>query len=299
MLAQRLRNGALLVAALAAAVLWARGVAALAVMLLVTIIAQREFYCLLDAASLPNFKVFGTSAGAALVAATWLGYHRPGPDGPEALFTHALFVVFFIIFARQFHQKHNPRPLETMAGTLMGILYVAMPMSFFVRLLLAWGTQPDGRVLVLFMVVVVKACDTGAYFTGMVFGRHKLMPRISPAKSWEGCAGGLVAAVAAAVAFAWVAARMSAGPFEIPLSHAAVLGIGLGAAGILGDLAESLLKRAAGVKDAGALLPGLGGLLDVIDSLLPAAPLLYLYLRYAFPVAVGDASLAGGAWLWF
>ncbi len=283
-------NGALLIAALAAAVAWAHGWTALAVIVLVTLVAQREFYGLLDAAQLPNFKIFGCLGGAALVVATWRGYQHPGPDGPESLFVHTLWVIFLVIFARQFHQYLNPRPIETMAGTWMGIVYVAVPMSFLVRLLLAWGTQPDGRMLIVYLVAVVKACDAGAFFVGTALGRHKLIPRISPAKTWEGCFGGLVMAVLASMGGAWWLNRHGSSPIVVPVNHAVALGIGLGVVAILGDLAESLLKRASGCKDAGTLLPGLGGLLDVVDSLLPAAPLLYLYLRY------GVYPLGGGLW---
>ncbi|MCX7818975.1 MAG: phosphatidate cytidylyltransferase [Kiritimatiellae bacterium] len=275
----RLRNAVLLIAALAAAMAWARGGWALAVILLVTARAQWEFYALLDAARLPSFRWFGVAGGIAVVSATWWGFRHPGPDGPESLFAHAWFAAFFVIFARQFHQRFNPRPIETMSGTLMGLLYIALPMSFFVRLLMAWGDSPDGRWLLLYMIAVVKAGDAGAYFIGCAIGRHKMIPRISPAKSWEGFFGGVATSVAVSLAAAagWPA---SVSPVTIPLAHAGVLGVALSVAGVLGDLAESLLKRAAGVKDAGALLPGLGGLLDVVDSLLPAAPILYLYLRH-------------------
>ncbi len=276
----RVRNASLLIAALGAALVWARGWAALAVILLVTARAQWEFYALLDAARLPSFRWFGIGGGLALVTATWAGFRHPGPDGPESLFAHVLFAVFFTVFARQFHQRYNPRPIETMSATLMGLLYVALPMSFFARLLLAWGGDPDGRWLLLYMIVVVKAGDMGAYFLGCAIGRHKMIPRISPAKSWEGFFGG----VAASVLVSWAAAAwwpQWAGPVQVPIAHAPVLGVALAVVGLLGDLAESLLKRAAGVKDSGSLLPGLGGLLDVLDSLLPAAPVLYLYLRYA------------------
>ncbi|MBM4155477.1 MAG: phosphatidate cytidylyltransferase [Lentisphaerae bacterium] len=278
MLRDRLRNGILLLAALGAAMVFARGWGALAVLLVVSVVGHREFYMLLDAARIPNFKVIGTLAGSGLIVATWFSFLHPGATGPEGGFTLALFAAFLVVFARQFHQKNNARPLETMAGTLLGMVYIGFLFSFFARLLLAWGADPDGRLLVLYMIVVVKACDTGAYFTGCRFGRHKLIPRISPAKSWEGCAGGVAASVVASLVFT-LALGGRVGPVLIPAGHAVVIGLGLGVVGILGDLAESLLKRASGVKDSGAILPGLGGLLDVIDSLLPAAPVLYFYVR--------------------
>lgn len=279
MLRDRFRNGILLGLALTAAMVFARGWGALGVLLIVSVIGHREFYLLLDAARIPNFKVIGTIAGSGLIAATWISFLHPGASGPEGGFTLALFVAFLAVFARQFHQKHNTRPLDTMAGTLLGMFYIGFLFSFFARLLLAWGSDPDGRMLLLYMIVVVKFCDIGAYFTGCRFGRHKLIPRISPAKSWEGCAGGVATSAAASLIFV-LSLGGHVGPVQISATDAILLGLGLGIVGILGDLAESLLKRAAGVKDSGAILPGLGGLLDVIDSLLPAAPVLYFYARY-------------------
>ncbi|OQW95710.1 MAG: hypothetical protein BWK77_07010 [Verrucomicrobia bacterium A1] len=285
MLRDRLRNGILLALALIAAMIFARGWGVLAVLLAISAVAHREFYMLLDAARIPNFKVIGTLAGSGLIAATWFSFLHPGAAGPEGGFTTALFLAFLVVFARQFHQRNNARPLDTMAGTLLGMIYIGFLLSFLARLLLAWGANPDGRVLVFYMIVVVKICDVGAYFTGCRFGRHKLIPRISPAKSWEGCAGGVASAVAASLVFTLVLGGQ-VGPVRIPVSHAILIGLGLGLIGILGDLAESLLKRAAGVKDSGAMLPGLGGILDVIDSLLPAAPVLYIYARHVLePVA--------------
>ncbi len=285
MLRDRVRNGVLLILALGGAMIFARGWGALAVLLAIAAVGHREFYMLLDTARIPNFKILGTLAGCGLIAATWFSFLHPGPAGAEGGFTLALFVAFLAVFARQFHQKNNARPLDTMAGTLLGMVYIGFLFSFFARLLLAWGSNPDGRLLVLYMIVIVKACDTGAYFTGCRFGRHKLIPRISPAKSWEGCVGGVAAAVAVSLVFTLVLGGR-VGPVFIPAGHAILIGLGLGVVGILGDLAESLLKRAAGVKDSGAILPGLGGLLDVIDSLLPAAPMLYFYARHVLePVA--------------
>lgn len=285
MLRDRIRNGTLLILALGAAMVFARGWGALAVLLVISVVGHREFYMLLDAARIPNFKVIGTLAGSGLIAGTWVSFLHPGVTGPEGGFTLALFVAFLAIFARQFHQKNNARPLETMAGTVLGMIYIGFLFSFFARLLLAWGADPDGRLLVLYMIVVVKFCDIGAYFTGCRFGRHKLIPRISPAKSWEGCLGGVATSMAASLAFT-LALGGRVGPVQIPAGHAVLIGLGLGVVGVLGDLAESLLKRAAGVKDSGAILPGLGGLLDVIDSLLPAAPVLYVYARFVLePVA--------------
>ena len=123
--------------------------------------------------------------------------------------------------------------------------------------------------------------DAGAYFVGCAHGRHKLIPRISPAKSWEGLGGGVAAGTLASLLYFWI--------FHGPLSSirmngwdAVVLGVLLSVIGTVGDLTESLFKRAAGVKDSGTYLLGMGGLLDVLDSVLFAAPTLYIYARLFF-----------------
>ena len=124
----------------------------------------------------------------------------------------------------------------------------------------------------------MKITDVGAYITGTLLGRHKLIPRISPGKTWEGAFGGVTVAVITSITFL-VLRDHSLGTVQISTMHAAVLGLLLGVVGTVGDLFESLLKRASGAKDSGAVVPGMGGLLDVLDSLLFAAPVLYVYLR--------------------
>jgi phosphatidate cytidylyltransferase len=127
-----------------------------------------------------------------------------------------------------------------------------------------------GPLIVLWLVLMVCAADIGAYFAGRSFGRRKLAPRISPGKTWEGAVGGL--AMTAMVAWA------GAGYFELPQLEAIVFGCAVGIFSIIGDLTESMFKRAAALKDSGALLPGHGGLLDRLDSVTAAAPLYALGL---------------------
>lgn len=159
--------------------------------------------------------------------------------------------------------------LDAAMTTFFPVLFVGLPFAFVVGLQVIPGTiGPD---LLLLVMVCVTLSDAGAYYAGSAFGTHPLAPVISPKKSWEGAVGGVLAAIAGALlAHFWFFRRL-------PLAHAIALGVLLSTAGILGDLAESMLKRAAGVKDSSALLPGHGGVLDRLDSLLVAAPVLYYY----------------------
>ena len=248
------------------------------------VIAQAlwEFYTICEVKGLRTFKIWGVIGAVALVSGSWFvfGLQRfRSPSDFIALsydFDIVILVVFtFGVFVRQFPQKMNPQGIETMAVTLFGLMYVAWLFNFATRINFA---TPNGRYWVMYLVVVTKFTDIGAYLTGMTLGRHKMIPRISPKKTWEGTAGGIVFAVGGSflcmhlLRYKLVAEGLHAG-------DAVALGLLLGAAAVVGDLAESLIKREAGVKDSSTWLPGHGGALDLIDSLLFTAPLLYVYMR--------------------
>jgi phosphatidate cytidylyltransferase len=195
------------------------------------------------AAEPPLAAAVAVMTGAVLVSATCAMLRR---DTPEAM-------------------------LDTTMTTLFPVFFVGLPFAYVVGLRTIPGE--NGPDLLLLAMLCVTLSDSGAYYAGSAFGSRRMAPVISPKKSWEGAAGGVLASVAGAViAHAWFFRRLS-------LAHAVALGVILCAAGIVGDLAESMLKRAAGVKDSSALLPGHGGVLDRVDSLLVAAPVLYYYWR--------------------
>jgi phosphatidate cytidylyltransferase len=276
MLRHRLQSGILLGGALLAAVFFLPAPAVLAVLLIIGFLGLLEFYALLDARGILHFKVVGVAGGLLLIGGTWWALrgtwmYRTEVEG------FLLFAVTAGVLLRQISDKHAQRPWETMAGTLMGVLYVAFLFTFIVKLLTAWGDL-EGRFLVLYLVAVVKLTDIGAYSVGCAIGRHKLIPRISPAKTWEGVAGGVLTGLGGSL-LCWKLGHGHLGSFSLSLTDALVLGLILPVAGVIGDLVESLLKRASGVKDSGSMILGMGGILDVIDSLLLAAPLLYVYAR--------------------
>ncbi len=167
-----------------------------------------------------------------------------------------------------------PRPeLVLSAGrSLLGAVWVCLPIALVLQIELFY---PRGNYWILFLLLTVFVTDTGAFYCGRLFGRHKLYPAISPGKTWEGAVGGLVSSL---LAGAWFLKILALEPLGV-----AALGLiaALSVAGQIGDLAESMVKRAYGVKDSGRLLPGHGGLLDRVDGVLFAAPVLagYLWLR--------------------
>ncbi len=277
MIRQRLKSGVLLGAALLGAVFFLDGWAVLLVNLFIVLLAMMEFYSLLDARQIPHFKMVGTVGGLLLVAGTWWAHESAVPWRAQAE-QFLLYGIVGGVFIRQIARRSPERPWDTMAGTLLGVLYVAFLFNFIVKLLMGWGGAVEGRLLVLYLAVVVKCTDIGAYLVGCNFGRHKLIPRISPGKTWEGVSGGVLTGLLASL-LCWVFLRSRLGPLDMRLVDALVLGLILPIAGVVGDLIESLLKRAAGVKDSGRMFLGMGGILDVIDSLLFSAPLLYIYAR--------------------
>lgn len=253
----------------------------------VALFAQLEFYAILSRAGIPCFRIVGSLCGVALIAVTFLA---SGGEGDRASTAYqwenfVLLASLIAVFIRQFPQKYNDKPLETIGCTLLGIWYVPYLFSFFARIAFigcencsGQEISPTGRLLALYLVVVVKCGDIGAYFVGSYWGRHKLFPRVSPGKTWEGLLGGIASAIVASLLFS-ILGNQHLGNLVFGHYHAAVLGGLLSVMGVVGDMFESLLKRAAGTKDSGSVIPGIGGLLDVVDSLLFGAPLLYVYVK--------------------
>jgi len=245
-----------------------------------------EYYLMLDAKKLPNFKMFGLFCGALMLCGSFylLGWRKLNPDALYNFEIGALLLFMLVVFARQmFVRVVELVPLETMALTLFGLFYVPWPFSFVAKIVYLTpriNGDPTGHWYVLFLVLVTKFSDMGAYLTGSLIGKHPLVPHISPKKTWEGFFGALAFSVGGGCG---LVALMPKHLSFLNQTHAVILGLILGFAAIVGDLAESLLKRSCGAKDSGKFLPGIGGALDLIDSILFTAPMMFFYLRFIMP----------------
>ena len=186
----------------------------------------------------------------------------------------SLFVLFFLALGRK---PEGPQALWQVVGPFFAIVYVPILFSFVTRLIVlpANGIQ-TGAYYLLFLLVVTKFTDTGAYCVGSLIGRHKMIPRISPGKTWEGFAGALIFALVCGHGIvAFLPDRLA----PITGGNVTFIALALAIVAVLGDLAESVVKRALRADDSGHVLPGIGGALDLIDSVLFTGPAFFLILR--------------------
>jgi phosphatidate cytidylyltransferase len=168
--------------------------------------------------------------------------------------------------------------VETLAWSLFGVVYVPFMLQFMVRVLMIHAPhERTGLVLTIWLIAVSKFCDVGALLTGLAVGRHKMSPSISPKKTWEGAAGGLV--VSALVGAALAGSCRDYLPAAFTPALGAVMALPIAGLAIVSDLIESIIKRRAGAKDAGGTIPGIGGVFDLSDSLILTAPVGYALFR--------------------
>jgi phosphatidate cytidylyltransferase len=192
-------------------------------------------------------------------------------------------MLVFVIALLTFSRHRNVAGVVAAAGAVVfAMVYLGFMLGFLLAL-----RRSHSAWIVVGVVVVTKSCDTGAYFTGRAVGRHKLIPWLSPGKTWEGLVGGVVVAVLVGLGLA-AASRLLDEADHVPLYLGALCGAVFAVVGQLGDLAVSLFKRGAGLKDSSKILPGLGGVLDVLDSPLMVAPVAYWMLTLAL-----DSPFAG------
>ncbi len=262
----------------------------LLVMLTIAALGLEEFYELVQKAGLDCFRKWGLAGGLVLMTSTFLyvqgGIRANVSPGKANDFETGILILFVLgICLRQFLSKRGGSGLLRMSTTLFGLMYVPWLLNFIQKLHFfpnviepsGRAVDVDGNFYVLYFILVTKFSDLGAYVTGSLIGKHKMIPRISPGKTWEGFGGAIVVSTLVSLAFAHFAGERLYGMNWV---HAIILGVLLSTTAVVGDLIESIFKREAGVKDSGRWFPGIGGILDLMDSLLFNAPLMYLYLRH-------------------
>jgi len=236
--------------------------------------AKRELFC---------FRNWGLFGGVLLMVGTFLNLTGQvgtssaiaGPSRVNDFETSFLILFVLGLCTRQFFSRTNTTGIVAISTTLFGLMYVPWLLNFIQKI--NFFPKVDGHYYLLYFVLITKFSDSGAYAVGSLIGKHKMIPRISPGKTWEGFGGAIVVSTLASLIFTHVFRDKMPGMNAV---HAVILGIILSVCAVVGDLIESLFKREAGMKDSGKFFPGIGGILDLLDSLLFNAPIMYLYLRH-------------------
>ncbi|MCB9758151.1 MAG: phosphatidate cytidylyltransferase [Candidatus Omnitrophica bacterium] len=262
---KRFFSSVLMIAFTAAAVMYES--VFLIMVLGLTIGGLYEFFRMIKRKGIPIYSYFGIFIGCLIPLTIYSRFELT--RNWEFLF---IVLAFLTILLFQFARKDNSNAIVGISTTMFGVFYVSWLFSFLIRVrFLLPGVA--GVKLIAFIIIVTKAGDIGALLIGSLLGKHPLFPRVSPNKSIEGCIGSFC--------FSIVAAMLSSTLLPsglMPLWKVAMMGAFFGGMGQLGDICESLIKRDCNLKDSGKFLPGLGGVLDIIDSLLFSVPLFYLYM---------------------
>ncbi len=249
-----------------------------ALMLVLTIGGILEFYTLAEKRGAAPQKFLGLAMGVLILLITvycafYCGFDVPAHGGTDIIFvcaSAALFLLPFVMFICELYRKRE-NPVANIGVTIMGVCYVAVPFALMCLIPMLGAKFWDPWMLI-FYILIIWANDVFAYLVGMTIGKHRLFERLSPKKSWEGFFGGLAGAVAMGVGAAYA--------LDANVWAWAGLALVAAVAGVFGDLAESMFKRAAETKDSGALIPGHGGVLDRFDAMLLSAPFVFVYMLF-------------------
>ena len=271
----RTASGAVLLAIVAGASLSIYSYALL--LFAIMVIGLVEFYKMArHNGSKPQF-ITGIATGIILfigLALPAIGVQNKSFEGIEILMAMTIIFISLVIPICMVIElfKVSQTPMSNIATTILGIVYVTLPLSLMMYIPLFLGGNTWQPWYFLFYLFIVWANDVFAYLVGITMGKHRLCERISPKKSWEGFFGGIIGAIGVGA----LGAYFLDGRYEIWIGLAAIIAI----TGVLGDLVESMFKREAGVKDSGNIMPGHGGVLDRFDALLISAPFAFIFLLF-------------------
>ena len=252
----------------------------LLLMILLSTLGLMEFYRMAERKGLHSYRGMAISFGIILLTSTffYLTEHwgRSAAPSRASDFECGILVLFVLgLCLRQLFSRIPNSGLNSIAITLFGLMYIPWLLNFIQKIYFFTGIS--GFFCVFYFIIVTKFSDMGAYLTGSLIGKHKVIPRISPGKTWEGLAGAVIFSVGISILCFYLIGNHLQG---MTLINSLILGAILSISAVIGDLIESLFKRESGLKDSGGVFPGIGGILDLLDSILFNAPLMYLYLRH-------------------
>jgi phosphatidate cytidylyltransferase len=268
--------------------LWLFGAhGAVALITILSALTLYEFYGMAAKMGAKPFRWMGLGFSVLITAAPYyLSYFSDefanNSELPLALIndlpTALVVLVLLVSCIRVLGERDAANRVETIAATVLGVLFVPFMLHYLVAILMFAGSDTENLMLCAWTVVVSKFCDVGALLTGLAIGKHKMSPTISPKKTWEGAVGGVLVSAGIGAGFAFLASGHL--PESMTPLIAALIAVPLAIITIVSDLIESVIKRRADTKDTGALIPGIGGAFDLVDSLILTAPVAYFIFQF-------------------
>ncbi|MGF1677901.1 MAG: phosphatidate cytidylyltransferase [Candidatus Methylacidiphilales bacterium] len=247
---------------------------------IISLFALWEFYRLQESKGLRVFKKAGAFGALLYLLSDYFKWVKPGVFGTlENVEAFTFLLIILGVMGRMVFERERETPVATIALTVFGFFYIPYLFSYVSKIIfISMDGTMSGVILAAYLIAVTKCTDIGAYLVGVRVGRHQMSPDISPKKTWEGFAAGMLSGLMCSFLMVWL---LPGSLGVLSWIHALVLGLMIPLVSVLGDLAESVVKRDANIKDSGGFIPGIGGSLDLIDSLLYTAPLFYFYLVFA------------------
>jgi phosphatidate cytidylyltransferase len=260
--------------------LWAFGAhAAVALVTVLAALTLHEFYTMAAKLGGRPFRWMGLVFSVLITAGPYLlGYVTDETEALARLPSGLLVLALIISCVRVLGERDPATRVETIASTIMGVMFVPYMLQFMVAILMRDGSEGENLALCLWTVAVSKFCDVGALLTGLAFGKHKMAPTISPKKTWEGAVGGVLVSAGLGAGIAYFGSAYF--PASLTPLLGALFALPIALITIVSDLIESALKRRADIKDTGVLIPGIGGAFDLTDSLILSAPVAYFLFLF-------------------
>ena len=253
-----------------------------AAVVLITVLAAmtlHEFYGMTKKMGARPFHWMGISISVLMTAVPYyLFVYQDAPDAVQNIPLALLVLTLLASCARALRERDATNRIESIAATVIGVLYISFMLQFLIAILMREADSKENLALCLWVVAVSKFCDVGALLSGLAIGRHKMSPTISPKKTWEGAVGGVLISSGVGAAIAYFASEHL--PPDMTPAVAALIAAPLAIVTIISDLIESAVKRRADTKDAGTLIPGIGGAFDLTDSLILTAPVAYFIFLF-------------------